>query len=71
MKKAARGLPQLLRIVVGVVDSSSQEFGPRLLSVSVTEWLRSPPLDQQVDLEGLGSNPGAVKLDSGFQLSVK
>ena len=40
------------------------------LSVSVAEWLRSPPLDQQVDLEGLGSNPGAGKLDSGFQLSV-
>ena len=41
------------------------------LTVSVVEWLRSPPLDQQVDLEGLGSNPGADKLDSGFQLSVK
>jgi len=24
-----------------------------------------------VDLEGLGSNPGAGKLDSGFQMSVK
>jgi len=35
------------------------------------EWLRSPPLDHQVDLEGLGSIPGAGKLDSGFQLSVK
>jgi len=32
VKKAARGLPQLLRIVVGVVDSSAQEFGPRLLN---------------------------------------
>ena len=32
VKKAARGLPQLLRIVVGVVDSSSQEFRPRLLN---------------------------------------
>jgi hypothetical protein len=28
----------------------------------------SPPLDQQVDLEGLSSNPWAGKLDSGFQL---
>ena len=37
----------------------------------MAEWLRSPPLDQQVDLEGLGSIPGAGKLDSGFQLSVK
>ena len=41
------------------------------LSVSVAEWLRSPPRDQLVDLEGLGSNPGADKLDSGFQLSEK
>jgi len=41
------------------------------VNVSVTELLRSPPLDQQVDLEGLGSIPGAGKLDSGFQLSVK
>jgi len=24
-----------------------------------------------VDLEGLGSNPGAGKLDSGFQMSIK
>jgi len=32
---------------------------------------RSPPLDQQVDLEGLDSNPRADKLDSDFQLSVK
>jgi hypothetical protein len=37
----------------------------------VAEWFRSPPLYQQVDLEGLGSNPGAGKLDSGYQLSVK
>ena len=36
----------------------------------MAEWLRSPPLDQQVDLEGLGSNPWAGKLDSGFQLSA-
>ena len=36
------------------------------LSVSVAEWLRSPPLDEQVDLEGLGSIPVADKLDSGF-----
>ena len=36
----------------------------------MAEWLGSPTLDQQVDLEGLGSNPGAGKLDSGFQLSV-
>jgi len=41
------------------------------LSVSVAEWFRSPPLDQQVDLEGLGSNPGTGKLDSSFQLPVK
>ena len=27
----------------------------------MAEWLRSPPLDQQVDLEGPGSNPGADK----------
>jgi len=40
------------------------------VSVSVAEWFWSPPLDQQVDLEGLGSNPGAGKLDSGFQLPV-
>ena len=39
-------------------------------SVSVAEWLKSPPRYQQVDLEGLGSNPGAGKLDLGFQLSV-
>ena len=35
----------------------------------MAEWLRSPLPDQQVDLEGLGSNPGAGKLDAGFQLS--
>ena len=29
------------------------------------------PLDQRVDIEDLGSYPGADKLDSGFQLSVK
>ena len=28
-------------------------------------------MNQQVNLRGLGSNPGADKLDSGFQLSVK
>ena len=39
--------------------------------VSVAEWLRSPPLDQQVDLEGVGLNPGAGKLDSGFQIVDK
>ena len=31
------------------------------LSASVAEWLRSPPRDQQVDLEGLGSNHGASR----------
>ena len=36
----------------------------------MVEWLRSPPLDQQVDIEDLGSYHGADKLDSGFQLSV-
>ena len=37
----------------------------------MAEWLRSPPLDQQVYIEDLGSYHGADKLDSGFQLSVK
>ena len=36
----------------------------------MAECLRSPPLDQQADLEGLGSIPGAGKLESGFQLSI-
>jgi hypothetical protein len=39
-------------------------------SVRLAEWLWSPPLDQQIDIEGLCSNPGAGKLDSGTQLSV-
>jgi hypothetical protein len=42
-----------------------------VLIISVAEWLRSPPLDQHVDIEDLGSNHGADKLESGFQLSVK
>jgi len=34
----------------------------------VAEWLRSPPLDQQVDIEDLGSYNGADKLDSHSKL---
>ena len=53
--------------VIDCHSALSIAFSP----VRVAEWLRSPPLDQQVDLEGLGSNPGTGKLDSSFQLSVE
>jgi hypothetical protein len=47
------------------------QFGDIDTSIRMAQWLRLPSLDQQVDLKGLDSNPGASKLDSSFQLSVK
>ena len=38
--------------------------------ISVAEWLRLPPLDQQVEIEDLGSHHGVDKLNSGL-LSVE
>ena len=40
------------------------------MSAPWPEWLHSLHLDQQVDLEGLGSNPRACKRTKGFLLTA-